>query len=268
MILLDFFSGSHGHFLEYVINTWLFKGPRVANIFTDLGTSHLIRKNTSYLQHRIIESGHYSEFNYDQGTPDKVIRISINDSWANWIYQINVLSRAGDIPLEKKLSLTPLSVRLNPSKLRNEWYAKFNLVENGYSVPGNWRWQDISSFDFPMESLFDPIDFYHELYKLSNFLETTFVPDIELSNLLHEFLNKNQGWTHYKDCKNIIRAVFSGNNVEFSSNEILQALINSSLTESIGMFDGDLFDCCEYPTSTSQIWQLIEKHLHTFDSKF
>jgi hypothetical protein len=34
-IYLDFFSGSHGHFLEYVINTWLFKGPCVDNIFFD-----------------------------------------------------------------------------------------------------------------------------------------------------------------------------------------------------------------------------------------
>jgi hypothetical protein len=63
MIAIDFYSGSHGHFLEYVINTYIFKGSKIKNIFTDLGTSHLIRDDISYMDQRMVEARHYSEFN-------------------------------------------------------------------------------------------------------------------------------------------------------------------------------------------------------------
>ena len=90
-IYLDFFSGSHGHFLEYVINTWLFKGPRVNNIFNALGASHRIRSNSKYMVDRVVTAKHYSEFNINNDIPDQVIRISISHDYAKWIYQINII---------------------------------------------------------------------------------------------------------------------------------------------------------------------------------
>lgn len=268
MIYLDFFSGSHGHFLEYVINTWLFKGPRVPNIFTEHGSCHQIRNDTEYMAHRIVKAAHYTEFDISQNTPIKLIRININQDWSNWIYQINVMSRAGDIPLEKKIKSTPASVRHSLSKFRNEWYAKFNSTVDGYRQPDNWRWADTAVFEFGMESLFDLVEFYNELYCLAEFLEITFVPDQELSDLLEEFYTRNQGWQHYKECKQLVHAVIAGNNIEFSSNVISQALINSLLSKSIGIFDGELFDNDSYPTTTGQIWNILDRHLKTFDQRF
>ena len=268
MIYLDFFSGSHGHFIEYVINTWLFKGPRVSNIFTEHGSCHQIRNDIAYMTHKIVEAAHYTEFNISQNIPTKLIRININQDWANWIYQINVMSRAGDIPLEKKLKLMPESVRNSPRKFRNEWYAKFNSTVDGYPLPGNWRWPDTAVFEFRIESLFDLVEFYNELYRLSEFLEITFVPDQELSDLLEEFLIKNQGWQCYKNCKQIVHSALTGNNIEFSSNEMSQALINSLLSKTVGVFDGDLFDHDKYPANTAQLRQCINLHLKTFDQRF
>ena len=43
----------------------------------------------------------YSEFNINNDIPDQVIRISISHDYAKWIYQINIIERAGDIPAEK-----------------------------------------------------------------------------------------------------------------------------------------------------------------------
>lgn len=268
MIYLDFFSGSHGHFLEYVINTWLFKGPKVPNIFTTLGASHNIRNHYAYMKERLACAAHYSEFSIKSPCPSKLVRISITNDWANWIYQINILSRAGDVPIEKKLLLTPSQVRNVPKDLRNEWYAKFNLANHGYPRPGNWQWQDLPSYNFPMESLFDHATFYSELYQLSKYLDTTFVPDQELGTLLTDFLSKNQGWQYYSKCQYLIHQVFAGTNVDFSSDQILQALINSSLTKSVGMFDGMLFDQDDYPTNTRQLWDMIQIHLESYDSKF
>ena len=54
------------------------------------------------MSNRVVTAKHYSEFNIDSDTPDQVIRISILDDYAKWIYQINIIERAGDIPAEKK----------------------------------------------------------------------------------------------------------------------------------------------------------------------
>ena len=268
MIYLDFFSGSHGHFLEYVINTWLFKGPRVPHVFTSGGTSHGIRSDQMYMQHRMIQAAHYSEFDIALYNPSKLVKISINQPWAKWIYQINVVARAGDIPLEKKITQVPESVRNDPSQYRNDWYAKFNFADNGYNLPGNWTKPELASYDFPMESLFDTVEFYTELYKLADFLETTFVPDQELSVLLVEFLNKNQGWQYYTKSKQLVAFAFAGKKVEFTSDEILQALINSMLSACVGVFDGKLFDQVTYPSDTLDLSASISEHLQTFDQRF
>jgi hypothetical protein len=267
-IYLDFFSGSHGHFLEYVINTWLFKGPRVKNIFNALGASHRIRSNSKYMTDRVVTAKHYSEFNTDSDTPDQVIRVSMSDNYAKWIYQINIIERAGDIPAEKKNKEIPDTIKNIPHAFRNNWYSKFNFEENGYAYPDNWRWQEIPAFDFPIESLFDTIKFYQTLYKLSKFLNTTFVPDHELAQLFEIFLLKNQGWQSYLKCKNIVHESLMGNNIEFDSNICEQALINSMLTQTIGVFDGELFDSDYYPNNTLQLWNSIYHHLKTFDQRF
>jgi hypothetical protein len=268
MIALDFFSGSHGHFLEYVINTWIFKGPRVSNIFTDLGTCHQIRKDPAYMHNKIVHAGHYTEFCKELNSPTKVIRINIDNNWVNWVYQINVMSRAGDIPLEKKLKLTGNDVRHSPGQLRNEWYAKFNSQDHGYPLPVEWRWPDAPAFDFAMQSLFDPLEFYNNLHTLSEFLEMTFVPDQELYDLLQKFLELNQGWQYYTKSKKIVCAAFAGENTVFDSNEISQALINSMLTKSVGMFDGGLFADDAYPQTTKEIWNAVHHHQTMFDSRF
>lgn len=267
-IYLDFFSGSHGHFLEYVINTWLFKGPRVKNIFNNLGASHCIRSNAKYMSNRRVIAKHFSEFNIDSDTPDQVVRVCIWDYYTKWIYQINVIERAGDIPAEKKIEEIPDTIKNTPHALRNNWYSKFNFEENGYAYPDNWRWRDTPAFDFPMESLFDITEFYSALHKLSNFLNTTFVPDLELAQLFHSFLSKNQGWQSYAKCKTLVNESLTGNDIEFDSNICEQALINSMLTQMIGLFDGELFDSDSYPRNTIQLWNQIDLHLKTFDQRF
>ena len=59
-----------------------------------------------------------------------------------------------------------------------------------------------------------------------------------------------------------------GNNIEFTSTICEQALINSMLTQTVGIFDGELFDCDAYPNTTAQIWNQIDHHIKTFDQRF
>ena len=60
----------------------------------------------------------------------------------------------------------------------------------------------------------------------------------------------------------------AGNNIEFDSTICEQALINSMLTQTVGIFDGELFDRDNYPSNTSQLWNQIDRHLKTFDQRF
>ncbi len=267
-ILLDFFSGSHGHFLEYVINTWIFNGPRVPDLFTALGASHGIKTHEKYQQHKTVCCGHFTEFNKYSNTPDKLIRITIGSDWARYIYQINVMFRAGDLPIGKKILNTNEMVRNTPRLYRNEWYSKFNFVENGYQLPGQWRWSNVPSFDFPMESLFDVVNFYKELYRLSHYLQQSFTPDKELSTMFESFLDKNQGWQYWLKAKFIVEQSLASKSMQFDSDSICQALINTLLSQCTGVFDGNLFDHNSYANTTQQITQAVEQHLITFDSKF
>jgi hypothetical protein len=94
------------------------------------------------------------------------------------------------------------------------------------------------------------------------------VPDQELSVLLVEFLNKNQGWQYYTKSKQLVAFAFAGKKVEFTSDEILQALINSMLSACVGVFDGKLFDQVTYPSDTLDLSASISEHLQTFDQRF
>jgi hypothetical protein len=65
-----------------------------------------------------------------------------------------------------------------------------------------------------------------------------------------------------------VHAAIVGNNIEFFSTEMSQALINSLLSKSVGIFDGELFDNDSYPSNTCQLWNMVDQHLKTFDQKF
>jgi hypothetical protein len=263
-IYLDFFAETHGHFLEYVINTWLFDGPRVENIFTPLGTCHLAMRNKNYVDNRAVKARHYSQFNFECDDPDQLIRVSISDDYANWIYQINRIERAGAVQAEKLNRNIPERIRKTSHLYRNNWYAKFNFEKHAYLNSCDWRWNDTVFFDFPMESLFEVTDFYQTLYQLSTFLNTKFVPDVELSKLVENFLKINPGWQSYIKCKKIVEATLANIDLDFECTIAEQALINSLLTRSVGIFDGELFHSDDYPNKTSHMWKLIDHQLKNF----
>ena len=81
-------------------------------------------------------------------------------------------------------------------------------------------------------------------------------------------MNQNQGWQYYTKSKQLTTAAFAGKKIEFASDEILQAMINSILSSTVGVFDGKLFDSNDYPTNTLAVSELITQHLQTFDQRF
>jgi hypothetical protein len=268
MILLDFYGGSHGHFLEYVVNSYIFRGPRVKNIFTELGTSHRPNQNLLYSQSKMIHCGHYSEFNLPvTQEPTQVVRISVDTKFEKTVYQINIMYRAGDIPAEKKLMNIPAVVRNHAALLRNDYYAKLT-DDTGYIVPKDWKLNQIPSYNFPMGSLYNLYEFYNELQTLADFLKHSFNPDHSLVNLWREFMQKNQGWQCWNQAEILLEKVLANENYKFLADTWTQAVLNSFLSQCVGIYDGKLFENSDYPTNTQHIYAIIQKHLVDFDQRY
>jgi hypothetical protein len=266
MMLLDFYSGSHGHFLEYLINVYIFQCPRVDNIFTSMGTSHGIFKDTGYMDSRIIVAGHYSEFNLQTTDPTSVVQIQISSEYGKAIYQINVDCRAGDIPTEKKKQNLPTNIQLTPHLLQNDYFSKLKFPEYGYKIPGNWRWSNpVCIYEFPMESLFDLTALYSEMSKLSNFLNHSWNPDASLAKVWSEFIEANHGVQAWKKCKNILEIGLSNNPLDFDCTPWEQALLNLMTQQAIGCL---LCETNDFPKNTQEIYQIIHQHIKTFDNQY
>ena len=265
---VDFFGASHGHFVDYILNIWIYQGHRVPQVFTDLGTSHLPFRDQKYHDSRQIFNGHYTQLKWGKFDPEKIVRITIDNEWAKWIYQINVMCRVGDIPLEENLKLIDHTVREQSCMLRNQWYSKFMDDSCAYTYPNNWRWQTTPAFNFGMEKLYDLYELYNTLHNCAAYLGMRFCPDIELAQVWHEFMQRNQGWQTYIKCKTIVAQTLSGVDTPIVTNEIEQALINTMLSKTVYIFDGLLFEQNQYPNSTAEIWTQVQQHLAAFDHRF
>jgi hypothetical protein len=270
--IIDFHGATHGHFLEYIINTWIYNGPRVPRVFTELGTSHLPKQNPDYRANCMIKCEHYTEYQVVnqvvQDPPKKIVRITVESTVGQQIHMVNVMNRVGDITLETSYKLIPLDVLNVPVLLRTNWFSKLTDAENRYKLDYKWRWPDADAFEFPMENLYDLTLFYQTLQRCGDFLEQKFTPDQELYITWQQFIDMNQGLQCYKKSKKIVELALANQDFEFDSNESEQALINAILTNTVNMYDGPMFNNNLYPTNTMQIWQYIQAHLKEFDNKY
>lgn len=266
--VIDFHGASHGNFLEYIINTWIYNGPRITKVFTDLGTSHLHRLDPLYRENCMIKCNHYTELKKEHSAPEKIVRITVKDKVSQQMHMVNVMYRVGDVTLEGSYQLIPSDVVNTPVLLRTNWFSKLTDIENTYKLDHKWKWPEVEAFEFPMKSIYNITEFYQTLQECANFLEQKFTPDQELSRVWNEFAEKNQGLQCYNKSKNIVELALANEDFEFESTEPEQALINAILTTTVNLHDGPLFEDNIYPTNTKQIWQYIQQHLDKFDSKY
>jgi len=270
MIALDFYSGSHGHFLEYVVNAYIFDVPKVDNIFTPLGTSHLIRQDYNYMNERIVEARHYSEFKIPVKTKiDQIIRITVDNLMEKICYQINVNSRAGDIPAEKKNLSIPGIFLIKQADLRKIYYSKYSDSDIGYQIPTSNSWTlstDKPAFEFPMSSMYNLLDFYKTLNQLADYLKQTFNPDFDLYTVWQKFIDLNHGLQSWKKCQAVFENIISKKNIDFSLETHEEALLNVLFSETFKLYDGPLHDWDCWPINTSDVYKIIEKHLADRDT--
>lgn len=267
-VLIDFAGAAHGHFLEYVINSWIGQRFRVEKIFTELGTCHLPEKNINYVSNRMVVCGHFSEHNKNVPAPDKLIRITVDSEKALWVYRLNLLYRPGDIGLDKNIEQMNLQSKDSTVDMRQNVYAKLVDLESAAQHNFEWKWVNAPCYEFPMCSMFDQAKFYQSLTNCAKFLNQRFIPDLELAKVWHEFIELNQGYQIYKKSKFIVENALSQQMYQFETTPIEQGAVNAMLTNILGICDGPLFEHETYPNNTIDVWEAIDKYLKDFDNRF
>jgi hypothetical protein len=257
---IDFYPGSHGHFLEYVVNCWIFNGPRIPNIFTDNGTCHLTYGDYAYVSSKRVLCNHFSEMKiFYPESCTKIIRISVNSFFEECCLQMNVINRAGDIPRHIKEQSLPDQVLASVDRVRNDYYSKFLDRQNNAASNIEWAVTDCPVLEISMADLYDLRMFFAALQKIAYFLNRKFTPDDELTQLWYKFVSLNHGLRSWNLVNEFVTAVLSNRELDVCLNVEEQALANVFFSQSLNIYDNELFytDC--YPSSTLEVRRLLNK---------
>lgn len=279
---IDFFGGTHGNFLELVINhsidDTLYDISK--NQFTINGACHIKNLDNDY--DPITKSSHYSWNNHKFSDSDYVIRIvpSQNDML---IAVINSFRRAGDQALDidklenntrdKMLALPKLSIFLKTLSdnhgiansysritLRHYFESMFADPTCGIEMFTNWvPAKNVHTFEFA--NFFYIEQFYESLQKIAQFVNLEFKPSDQLIKLHEQFLEKNQGWHCHLRCSKIIESIIKKQIVPMQLNIIEEAWISYRISQIFNLYDLSCFRAEMFPATTEEIIHNIQKGL-------
>jgi hypothetical protein len=260
MIPLDFVPGTHGHFLEYVLNKAFGFSAADFDPFTNLGTSHY--RSREFSVNRQIVCNHWYE--KDPGTlrsASKIIRIVFDLDDILLVHSISLL-RNNDLNIDsnqlhidtvKKLNNACYADTLQhiyqsypdvdptqnfiPRHVLREFH-KFgfrDLEINGY-------WQELeqmlsiehaNEFRFKLKNIYQLDSFIDTLRHLASWLQLTLDIDPWLAQLHSQFMAKIPFMDHRAVCDTIIQAIVDQKHVEIPALSLLQESYINGRVENI-----------------------------------
>ena len=278
---IDFFGGTHGNFLELIINVFVCQHPFdfTKPIFNDNGACHL--KNLQDNYRPSVKSGHYSYSNNPFNHDDLVIEIHVDPDWM-LAAVTNSLVRAGDEVFDlkelhknsiKKLSslqkathflkdlTTEHGIQENYPKniIRNYFYSKFIMPEHGVNIFNNFK-STTKKIIFPFGAFYSIEQLCIQLNQIAFFLQENFYPDERLIKVFNEFITCNQGYRSQIKCNNIITNILNNTSMDITDcNLVEQAWINYRIAQIFRCYDHPLLINEDYPTNTREISAAIYK---------
>jgi hypothetical protein len=275
---IDFFGGTHGNFLELLINLFIyqidFDQPK---FFNKNGSCHLKNKNSNYVPK--IKCAHYSYFEIPFNHDDSVIEIHCSDNFMLPAL-VNSLVRAGDEVIDisnletntiKKLSALPKANALLKdiinthgeqenyprSVIRNYFYSKFDVPEYGIDLFNNFKHVG-EKLTFPFGAFFDYEELCLNLNKCAFFLGQNFYPSDHTYQIWKEFIKINQGHDSYKKCKEAMYAILTGDSMDISSfNLIEEAWLVYKVSRIFRCFDHPLLNADQFVSNTKDFSKII-----------
>jgi hypothetical protein len=278
MILIDFAPGLHGHFLEFVVNRYIFGVEySIDSIFQSTGAAHVVNVDPVYQSNKIVKSQHYSSLmNNKQYSKNinKIIFIKHNPQFdfvllTNIFYRCHrnaVKSKDIDAELIIAFHTQLMGDTITDLDLRNNWFAK--LHERHFDAAAKQAHSNVPVFEFDFESFFDLTKFLTALQQTAGYLEMTFKFDHSLVEIWNEFMEKNQGYRLYSLGNNLLSSAYNNHNVEIPNDWKLHAYMNRVISDTFRLHDGELFESVIYPTNTQQIHKIIIDHIDSFDTRF
>lgn len=282
MYKIDFFPGTHGHFLELAINTFVaqrtfdFDRP----LFDKNGACHLHLCYGDPRYQPMVFCKHYSFWNIEFDPNDLVIEIHVSPDFM-LAALTNNLVRAGDQPIDlhnlhvdtyEKLTRFPkgdsildylkqhhgIQIHYPRSTLRKYFYQWFSIptyIDDAFNK-FNHRGK---KYKFLFESLFSLDAFYQSLEQSADFLGFEFKPDSRLDKFWQDFLSCNQGYHSQTLCNQIVYGI---------NNNLTMDLTNLSIVEEawlcyqLGQMSNQLSShelLNNFPNSTVEILQKLTR---------
>lgn len=277
LIPIDFVAGTHGHFLEVVLNNFFNITKTNLNPFNSLGASHKV--NPEYLKSRCFVAQHWFEGSADQLSQfNRAISIQFDQDDLLLVSSVSLL-RAGDLGIENNL----LEIDTY-SKLNNKFYqdtlaeilnaypeidiSKGSIPRNilreffkfGFSNPtinGYWKKQQqmhytIPVFIFKFKAFYDYNLFVDTLKELEDFIKLPFTFNDKLESLHKKFLRLIPYVGHQTQCDDIISAIQQGQSQHIPLLTMLQESYINGQLENIYKKEMPFHDL-NYFTSTEDV---------------
>jgi hypothetical protein len=283
-ISIDFVAGSHGNFLEAVLNKH-FGIVDAGDVFTALGTSH--QKNKSYHHSKLFSAKHWFELYPTEYMKqfDKIISIVFQQDDLLLLSSVSLL-RAGDMNIDNN------ELEFNTrTKLNNKFYGNLlQQIDAAYpfldskepSIPrdvlreffkfgfrdpntnGYWIKQqemkypdNAKVFQFDFASFHDLQSFVSQIKKLETFLNMNFEFDQEFYRSHEKFLSFIPYLDHKKICDHIIHCVENSIDIDIPKLTLFQeSYINGNLET---IFQKEMpFRSVDYFNTTSDMLYYIK----------
>lgn len=282
---IDFFAGTHGNFLELLINLFVYRidFDIGASQFNANGACHVKNEQKGYYPKILCH--HYTFLGRTFSPRDLVIEIHCEqrDMLAA---MVNSLVRSGDEVMDithlhtgtvKKLLQLPKAkpfldtltqehgIRDNYPKslIRNYFYSKFDIAEHGLDQFNEFSHVG-SKMKFPFSAFYNLEDLYYHLNQCARFLNHEFVPDLRLVTLWQDFMSCNQGYASAVRCQRIIHAVLAQQDMDMSGlNLVEEAWIMHRLIEMFRCYDHSALVNDEFLTSTKDLADAIYSWKHS-----
>lgn len=269
---IDFFGGTHGNFLELMINLFVYQidFDQTQPFFNQNGACHL--KNINPCYHPVIKQNHYSWYKIPFDSADTVIEIHCEQK--NMLIALtNSFLRAGNQTFDldnlhqgtiKKLLAMPKAKgfldtlviehgeheNYPRSVIRNYFYSKFNRPEFGLGQVNTFLHQG-KKHVFPFSAFFNLEEFFLNLNRCAFFLEQNFYPNDNCVRIWNEFMSQNQGYQSQVKCQNILRAILTKSDMKIDTLNLLEeAWIQYMIEEIFRCYNHDMFYAERWPSNT------------------
>lgn len=288
MIYIDFFGGSHGNFLQFLIAKHILKLPQYKNFFPfkKSGVSHI--KPTV---HPNVIANHFT-YGSDKVIPIKespenfLIQIKVTPNVLQDVFAFNAVQRAGEAPIDFDLLVNDYKAALvhdkwasflkditkeyggRPTKrdLRNKFYSLI-FEKDFVEIHQKFKKYNLKTIAVPFESFYSYDLLVKQLYDIAIFINNPLEID-QVDIAWNKFMELNEGYKIKLKIDSLFNNIINDIATPISLNIFEEASLNSRITKFFNIQDGiSTFDNV-YPYNTQDISIDIKKIMNKRNPEF